>query len=56
MNCPGAFLKILKMIEWKQGNLKISKNHEGDLSAKLPEPNMWLLVNHTKPKYILYGN
>ena len=25
------------------------KNHEGDLSQKLPKPNMGLLVNHTKP-------
>ena len=31
---------------------KIFKNHKGDLSLKLPEPNMWLLllVNHTKPE------
>ena len=29
-------------------NLKIFKNHEGNLSQKLSEPNMWLLVNHTK--------
>ena len=25
---------------------KIFKNHEGDLSQKLPEPNIWLMVNH----------
>ena len=34
-------------------NFKIFKNHEGDLSSTVkdlfPEPNMWLLVNHTKP-------
>ena len=29
-------------------NLKILKNHKGDLSQKSPETNMWLLVNHTK--------
>ena len=28
---------------------KIFKNHEDDLSQKSPEPNMWLLVNQTKP-------
>ena len=30
------------------------KNHEGDLSQKWPEPNMWLLVNHTKPTNTLH--
>ena len=25
------------------------KNHEDDSSQKLSEPNIWLLVNHTKP-------
>ena len=30
-------------------NFKIFKNHEGDLSEKCPESNMWLLVNHIKP-------
>ena len=32
------------------------KNHKGDLSQKLSEPNIWLLVNHTKPTNILYWN
>ena len=35
-------------------NFKIFKNHEGNLSQKSPEPNMWLLVNHTTPTNILY--
>ena len=30
-------------------NFKIFKNHEGDLSTKLPKSNIWLLINHTKP-------
>ena len=38
------------------GNFKIFKNHEGDLSQKSAEPNMWLLVNHTKTKSTLYWN
>ena len=39
-----------------EGNFKIFKNHQGDLSQKLHEPNMWLLVNHTKPRNTLYWN
>ena len=35
-------------------NFKIFKNLEGNLSQKSPEPNMWLLVNHTTPTNILY--
>ena len=34
--------------------MKICKNHEGDLSQKLAEPNMWFLVNQTKPTNTLY--
>ena len=34
--------------------LKIFKNHEGVLFQKLPEPNMQLLVNNTKPANTLY--
>ena len=30
--------------------LKISKNHEGDLSQKLRESNMWIMGDHIKPK------
>ena len=56
MNCPKAFSKILKLPEWNQGNFKIFKNYENDLSPKSPPTKMWLLVNHTKPKSILYWN
>ena len=35
---------------------KIFKNHEGDLTQTSPEPNMWLLVNHTKPRNTSYWN
>ena len=56
INCPSAFLKILKLLELDKGNFKIFKNHEGDLSQKLPEPNICLLVNHTKPTSTLYWN
>ena len=38
------------------GNFKIFQICQGDLSQKLPEPNMWLLVNHTKPTSTLYLN
>ena len=44
INCPSAYLIILK-----SGNFKIFKHQDGDLSQKSPEPNMWLLVNHTEP-------
>ena len=35
---------------------KIFKNHESDLTQTSPEPNMWLLVNHTKPRNTSYWN
>ena len=34
----------------------IFKNQEGDLSQKLLEPKMWLLVNHTNRKNTLHWN
>ena len=40
-------------------SLKIINSHHmvgSDLSQKSPEPNMWLLVNYTKPTNILYCN
>ena len=51
INLPSSFLKILRLSE---SNFKISKNHKGNLSKKLHEPNMWLLVNHTKPTNTFY--
>ena len=54
INCPGRFLKNFKIVQAKRGTFKIFKNHVGDLSQKLPEPNMWFLVNHTKPTSTLY--
>ena len=38
INFPSTFLKILKMPKSNQGNRKIFKNHEDDLSQKLSEP------------------
>ena len=35
INCPSAFLKILKFPEWNEGNFKIYKYREGDLSQKI---------------------
>ena len=35
-------------------NFKIFENHEGDLSKYLSEPNIWLLVNHTKSTNTFY--
>ena len=45
---PESILKILKLPQKNEGNFKIFKNHEGDLSENSPEPNMRQLVNHTK--------
>ena len=53
INCPSAFLKILILLEQNEGNFKIFKNHEGDISQKLPEPNIWLLINHTPKQQTL---
>ena len=47
INCPSVFLKILKLPEWNEDNFKTFKNHEGYLSQRSLERNMWLLVNHT---------
>ena len=46
---PEYIFKILKLPEKNEGNYKIFKIHDGDLSTKYPEPKMRLLVNHTKP-------
>ena len=51
---PKAFLKIMRL--WNYENFKIFENYESDLSQKSPEPNKWLLVNHTKSKNTLYWN
>ena len=40
-----AFLKIYQFQNFQ--------DFKGDLSKKLPEPSMWLLVNNTKPKTFL---
>ena len=44
ISCPSAIFEITPV---KRG--QIFKNQEVDLSRKLSKPNMWLLVNHTKP-------
>ena len=49
---PSAFLKILKLLEYKKGNFKIFKNHEGHLSQKSTEPNMFFVV-HSYYKFFL---
>ena len=46
INGPSDFLKILKFQNFSKG----------DSSKKLPEPDIWLLVNHTKPTNTLYLN
>ena len=42
INCLSVFQEILKF------SVKISKNLKGNLSQKLPEPNLRLMVNQTK--------
>ena len=42
--------KLPESIFGNFGGSKFSKITGGDLSPKSPEPNLWLLVNHTKPK------
>ena len=37
---PECIFEIFENARVKRGNFKILKNHEGDLSLKLPEPNM----------------
>ena len=47
-------------VEWEQ--FQNYKNQAGGLSQKLPQPNMWLLVNYTKPTihfvliYLIFNN
>ena len=48
--------KLPKCIFENFQNSKFSKIASGDLSPKLPEPNMWLLVNHAKPTNTLFWN
>ena len=40
INCTSLFLKTLKLPGENEGNFKIFKNDEIDLSQKSPEPNM----------------
>ena len=56
INIESAFLKISKFPEENKSNFKIFKVDESDLSQKLAEQNMWLMVNHTKLANTLYGN
>ena len=45
-----------KLPEWNESNLNTFKNHEGDLSQKFPEPNIWLPFYDKKPKNTLHWN
>ena len=49
---PECIFENFEIARLRRGLFKIFKNHEGDLSQKLPEPSMRLLLNHTKPKNI----
>ena len=51
---PKYIFENFEIARESETNFKILKNHEGDLSQKWPEPNMWLLVNHAKPTSTLY--
>ena len=53
---PEGIFENFEITRVKQGQFQIFKNYDGDLSQKLPEANMWLLVNHTKPTKTLYCN
>ena len=54
---PKCIFKNSKIARKKnESNFKIFKNHEGDLYQELSEPNMWLLINYTKPTNTLYWN
>ena len=63
--CPVCALRFVwktiwdKLPEYIFQNFKIPQvkrglllNKKGDLSQKLPEPNLWLLVNHAQPTNI----
>ena len=43
-----------KLPEKNEGNFKIFKNHEGDLSQKFPEPNV--IAGQSHQTNILYWN
>ena len=49
---PECIFENFEIARVKRGQFR----NDGDLSQKLPEPNMWLLVNHTKPTNTLYWN
>ena len=44
LECIFKFFENFEISRVKRGK-QIFKNHEGDLSKQLPEPNMWLLIN-----------
>ena len=55
-NLPKCIFENFEIARVKQGQFQNFKNYEGDLSPKLPEPNMPLPVNYTKSRNTLYLN
>ena len=51
---PECIFENFEIARWNKSNFKIFKNHEDYLSQILPELNMWLTVNCTKPANTLY--
>ena len=45
---PECIFENFENARVEEGNFKIVKKHEGDLSQESPKPNMCLLVNDTK--------
>ena len=51
---PECIFENFENARVKRGHFQVFQTHESDLSQKLPETNMCLLVNHTKPTKTLY--
>ena len=50
---PERIFENLEIVRVRRGQFQNFQNREGCLSQNYPEPNIWLLVNHTKNQLTL---
>ena len=53
---PECIYESFEIVRVERGQFQNFQKSRGWLIPKSPEPNMWLLVNHTEPRNTLYWN